>query len=150
MYGYAAPGTGNLLGTFSTLNSTGFSGTNRASETSPTDGSRAIQMNNVALGGLQLSAGTYWIDWAATGTSTSGPWAPPVTYLGMVNGPNPLGQAPNGQQSLAGAAFMPVLDGGSMTADEFPFVLSGRVVPEPGCLSLICLAVSGLLAIRRR
>ncbi len=146
----ATAGTGNLLGTFSTLNSTGFSGTYRASETSPTNADRAIQLNDIDLGGLQLSAGTYWMDWAATGTLASGPWAPPVTYPGVVNGPNPLGASPNGQQSIGGAAFAAVQDGGSLTPDEFPFILKGTVVPEPGCLSLVCLAISGLMALRRR
>ena len=146
------PGTGNLLGTFTTLNSTGFSGIYRTLDTDPlaTTTNRAIQSNEVALGGLQLGRGNYWIDWAATGTLASGPWAPPVTYVGAVNGPNPLGQSPNGMQSIAGGAFAAVMDTGSGTPDEFPFVLQGRMVPEPGCLSMLLLGLSGLLAVRRR
>ena len=32
---------------------------------------------------IQLEAGTYWIAWAATGSTTSGPWGVPVTIWGQ-------------------------------------------------------------------
>ena len=101
------------------------------------------------MGGLQLTAGaTYWLDWSVDGTLASGPWAPPVTYVGAFNGPNPLGQAPNGMQSIGGAAFALVTDSGSLTEDEFPFQIYG--VPEPGCMAMLLLGLSGLMTLRRR
>ena len=98
---------------------------------------------------------TYWISWQVDGSLASGPWAPPVTYNGADNGLNPLGQAPNGMQSISGGAFNPVLDSGSQTGDEFPFIIngfvSGGVIPEPGtALVWTTLAGFGLFVSRRR
>jgi hypothetical protein len=76
-------------------------------------------MANVASTGVSLGAGTYWIVWNTSGTLTSGPWAPPTTTLGSTG-------SGNGMQSLdGGASFAAVVDGGTFTGQDFPFVIEG-------------------------
>ena len=57
----------------------------------------------------------------------------------------------NGAQSLSNAAFNPLVDAGDGLGVEFPFIIAGSVVPEPGTWALMIaggLAVVG--ASRRR
>lgn len=54
----------------------------RAQSTTPTDCQRRIQIVTANIGG-NLPAGTYWVQWGVTGSSTSGPWQPPVTIQGV-------------------------------------------------------------------
>ncbi len=54
----------------------------RAQNTTPTDCTRRIQIVTATIN-ANLPAGTYWIQWGITGTSTSGPWQPPVTIQGV-------------------------------------------------------------------
>ncbi len=62
----------------------------RVSEsTSGTDTDRPV-MINVVNADLFLSPGTYWLDWQAGGTLSSGPWAPPITITGEANTGNAL------------------------------------------------------------
>ncbi len=85
------PGLGTCTN-FSTLNSTGFSGIYRDTQTTAGDSGRAIQLSEVDFGGIVLAPGDYWLDWQVDGTLTSGPWAPPVTWAdGSFNKPNPNG-----------------------------------------------------------
>ncbi len=90
--------------------------------------------------GVTLPAGHYWLDWQFNGSGSSGPWAPPVSFINMTNPPGA-----NGMQSLAGAAFAALQDSGSMTPDDLVFTLVGTPVPEPTTLALF-----GLLALIRR
>jgi hypothetical protein len=125
-----------------------FSGIYRDSETSPGADNRAIQAITVVID-ADFAAGQHWLVWQAIGSASSGPWAPPVTYADVVNAPNPLGQAPNGLQSVdAGLTWLPVEDSGSLTPDEFPFIINGSIIPTPGALALLGLA--GLAGRRRR
>ncbi|MFI5163998.1 MAG: T9SS type A sorting domain-containing protein [Bacteroidia bacterium] len=51
--------------------------------TNATNSQRPIMKNLcVPSPPLHLSAGTYWLDWQAGGTLTSGPWCPPRTLVG--------------------------------------------------------------------
>lgn len=59
----------------------GFSNIYRAQNTTPTDCARRIQ-EAVANIGINLPAGQYWVEVTLTGTSSSGPWVPPVTIAG--------------------------------------------------------------------
>ncbi len=116
----------------------------RVSATTLTDTQRAIFRVDVDIPDVVLPAGSYWLRWGLTGSLASGPWQPP-TADGVVG---------NAVQSLASAAFSPVVDAGDGLGLELPFVISGTVaaIPEPGTWALFLaggLAV-GALARRRR
>ncbi|MFG0328147.1 MAG: hypothetical protein ACF8SC_12885 [Phycisphaerales bacterium JB037] len=133
----------NVVASSNTLLNSGFTNIYRIAENSPnTDTARRVQESEVDFGGAILGAGTYWLDWAAAGSSTSGPWAPPISPLGMT--------APAGANALqfnpSVGAWGALQDGGSMTPDELPFVIKGT--PTPG--SLAVLGFAGLAATRRR
>ncbi len=66
-----------------------------------------------------LPAGTYWLDWQADGTLTSGPWVPPVTVMGQVT----TGDAR--QSTDGGASWAPIVDSGTNTAQGLPFEVYG-------------------------
>ncbi len=65
-----------------------------------------------------LPAGTHWIAWNMAGTLASGPWALPQTLAGQTT-------TGNCQQSIAGAAFVALADGGTTTPIGCAFVLEG-------------------------
>ena len=113
----------------------------RVTATTLANTDRAIFRLNVDVPDFILSAGNYWVRWSMNGSLASGPWAPPTAD----------GAFGNGQQSLAGAAFAGVVDAGDGLGVEFPFIIAGTVVPEPGTWALMIaggLAVVG--AARRR
>jgi len=109
----ATPGVVSLVPTFRALETAG-------------DCLRQIQKIVVDVSAWpDLAAGTYWLSWSATGTLASGPWQPPVTVCAACGktGANAL-------QSIAGAAFAPVLDtlggvGCDNTPQDFPFIVRG-------------------------
>src|SRR5690606_28410564 len=93
----------------------------RDSETTPGATNRPIFDCTVAPTGLTLSAGTYWLDWAFSGSLSSGPWQPPVTILGQTT-------TGNGLQSQNGGAYNPALDSGTNTQQGLPFTVFGSPV----------------------
>ncbi len=108
-----------------------FAGIYRDSEMDVGNSSRAINAITVVVN-ADFAAGSYWIAWDAIGSPNfSGPFAPPVSYPDAVDGLNPLGQAPNAQ-TVAGGEWIPVVDGISLTPDEFPFMIEGTLI-EPPC-----------------
>lgn len=92
----------------------------RASNASPTDTQRPI-MASVATIGTTLAEGTYWVEWATDGSGASGPWAPPISILGVTS-------TGNGKQNIAGT-WGEALDSGTATQQGFPFIIDGNVVP---------------------
>jgi len=137
------PGVGNVVWGDTTTNvlaGTGWMNAYRCKDDDLTMSVRPI-MQNTATVGTVLGPGTYWLDWQTGGTLSSGPWAPPVTILGLTH---PAGA--NGMQSTdGGVTYNPVQDSGSLTPDAFPFIVDGSVVPEPASLLLL-----GLVALLRR
>ena len=117
------PGASTLLfGDMATnrLVSTTWSGAYRVLDTALTANTRPIMANTCSpMGSLQLGEGTYWIAWQTDGTLASGPWAPAVSILGLTT-------TGNGMQSLAGAAYAPVVDVGGQ---GFPFIIEGTNGP---------------------
>jgi len=79
---------------------------------------RPIMVNTVNIvPALNLSAGTYWIEWQAAGTLGSGPWAPAVTVLGSTGTGNALQNT---------GAWAPAMDVGPQ---DFPFIIYGDAGP---------------------
>lgn len=135
------PGQSNIVfgdTTTNVMSATGWSGIYRTTATAPLDTARPIMFVDINLN-LNLGAGTYYLDWAFSGSLASGPWQPPVSD------PNQLVLG-NGLQSLAGGPYNPALDG--TTQQAMPFIIEGTGVPAPGALAL--LGIAGLAARRRR
>ncbi len=98
-----------------------WSGAYRTTETTITNTTRPIMRNVCALNNVVLSTGTFWLDWSATGSLGSGPWAPPRTPINVaVTG--------NGRQRI-GNTWNNALDGGTGTpAQGFPFLIYGTIL----------------------
>jgi hypothetical protein len=62
-------------------------------------------MTNVCTGGAVLPAGTYWIDWQAAGSLSSGPWQPPISILGQTTTGNALQYTSTGWANLVDGTF---------------------------------------------
>ncbi len=125
-----------------------------------TDGSLVGGVNNVPgttrrvksavfdIGGLNLNAGTYWVDYQiAPVAPLTSVFHPSVTLTDARNRPTD-----NAIQFTTAAAWVPFLDTGSPAAlpdlnQDLAFRIDG-VVPEPGALALV--ALSGVALLRRR
>ena len=92
-------------------------------------GSDLIATNRPIMGvvagtsGLNLPAGDYWVVFAATGSTTSGPWCPPITILDQP-------ETGNAMQSLSGV-WAPLIDAGSLGAKGLPFIIHGNAGVNP-------------------
>ncbi|MEI7982069.1 MAG: hypothetical protein WCI71_10480, partial [Bacteroidota bacterium] len=106
------------------LTATYWSGCYRAADLTTT--ARPLMNITAATSGLILPAGEYWIDFAAVGSLTSGPWVPPITVLGQIETGNAI--------QWTGAAWAPITDAGSLAAKGLPFLLYGNVVLDPSIL----------------
>lgn len=112
-----------------------FSNIYRITETTTGNSTRPIMQNTISVGGFTLPAGTYWFDWAASGSLASGPWQPAVV---------PPGQAitGNGRQRIGGT-WNNLVDGGTGTpAQGAPFKVFGTAVTvtaDAGTDAAICL-----------
>jgi len=139
-----APGV-NTVGT-GTWSSTVLTDVYRATAAGASGDGRRVQQVEVNFGGLALNPNTtYWLFMGPTGTGASGPWAPPLTD---VNGASPSGSL-NAHQLNAGV-WAPIVDAGSQTNKDLPFILNGQVVPEPGTFVAIGIGLAGLALARRR
>ena len=111
-----------------------FSNVYRVTETTAGNSTRPIMQNTVNVGGFTLPAGTYWFDWAASGSLASGPWQPARVPVGQsVTG--------NGRQRI-GSTWNNMLDGGTGTpAQGAPFKVFGTaatVTANAGNDAAIC------------
>jgi hypothetical protein len=101
---------------------------------------------------VPLTPGTYWLDWQASGSLSSGPWVPPVSILGTTTKGNAT------QSADSGATWNQLIDTGSggtsSFVQELPFTISGTIttVPESGAypLTFALLGFAGLLLRRSR
>jgi hypothetical protein len=118
-----------------------FSNVYRITETTVGSNVRPIMQNTVNVGGFTLPAGTYWFDWAATGSLASGPWQPPLV---------PPGQAAsgNGRQRI-GSTWNNMVDGGTGTTPQgAPFKVFGTaitVTANAGADAALCLNTTAVL-----
>lgn len=123
------------------LSRTVWSGAYRITETTVGNSTRPIMRNVCATPGLTLQAGTFWIDWASSGSLGSGPWAPSRVPVNQ----NITG---NGRQRI-GSTWNNALDGGTGTpAQGFPFIIYGTIiqpVANAGIDLLTCQGVSMMI-----
>lgn len=112
----------------------------RVTATTLTNTDRAIFRLNADVPDFNLAAGNYWLRWGVAGTLASGPWQPP-TAAGTVG---------NALQGLANGAFNPVVDAGDGLGVEFPFIITGSVVPEPGSIALMLAGGVAVIGAARR
>lgn len=141
-----SPGNGGnvVWGDMTTNLMSGTSWTNiyRTSGTDSQGSTRPIMHVDATGLNINLGAGTYWIEFAMTGTLGSGPWIP------LVSDPNQLIAGNARTFTVATATWADTLDATSQLGVEFPFLLEGTVIPTPGAIALLGLA--GLASRRRR
>jgi hypothetical protein len=77
---------------------------------------------------IVLPPGTYWLDFALTGTLASGPFVPPITILGQ-------GTTGNALQAVAGVWGSAEITSGGIFAQGVPFQIWATVTPVP-CFDL--------------
>ena len=70
-----------------------FSGVYRISEGATGNTDRPVMRLVCNTAGLSLSGGSYWVDYQAEGSGSSGPWAVPVTINGQANTGNAIQRA---------------------------------------------------------
>ncbi|HOW25380.1 MAG TPA: DUF11 domain-containing protein [Bacteroidales bacterium] len=99
------------------LTSTSWTNIYRVLEDNLTMTNRPIMRLVCSTPGLTLTAGIYWVEYSATGSLSSGPWAEPITITGQST-------TGNGKQNLAGT-WGGALDTGSGAQQGFPFLISG-------------------------
>lgn len=131
-------GTANNFAVSST-----FTNVYRVSGGSTTDGTRRIQQVDVTGLNINLAAGNQFLVWSLTGTSASGPWTPALPLANATFGQN-------AQQSLANAAFAPLVMGGQSYGIDLPFQIYGEAVPEPATMTILGLGAAALVARRRK
>lgn len=136
--------------------SSSFSNILRVTETTTgTTNNRSIMATSLDLGGLDLTAGTYWLDWSLTGSvAFSGPFGPPITIVGQTT------TGDGSQSGDAGATYAPILDGITGTAQGLPFVCTGAFpsgdLPVPTldwrglAILLLALSAAAVFMMRRR
>ncbi len=124
------------------LSSTDWTGIYRTSATAFDNTQRPI-MNIVADGlDINLGNGSYWVEFAATGSAASGPWVPLVSSpVEAVIGNSLL-------YTVSSATWSTATDGGNGLGYELPFLIDGTVVPAPAAIAMLGLA--GLAGSRRR
>lgn len=134
---------GNL--TDNLLSSAAFTSIYRVTDTSLTANNRPVMelQANVAV---TLPSGSYWLEWAAAGSLSSGPWAPPITIVGQTVTGN--------ARQYATSAWQDIVDSGTSTQQGLPFKLEGDVesVPEPGQWAMMGVTLAGAAGVlwRRR
>jgi hypothetical protein len=116
----------------------------RVTTTTLTSTARAVFKMNADIPDLVLPAGNYFLTWALTGSSTSGPFVPPV---GGASGSGNALQGPVG-----GTTFAAVTDGLSLQPFDVPFAIQGTVIaiPEPTSLALMLAGGLGVAGLARR
>lgn len=118
------PGSSVVFGDTTTnrMLGSGFANVYRVAPTALTDPARPVMASVVTLGGLQLSEGSYWLDWQSAGTPGTDPWTPFVTI-----DDGPLKPGSNARLLDPGTqAWQRLRDAGSNKSQDLPFAIVGR------------------------
>jgi hypothetical protein len=91
----------------------------RVDEPSLTSTNRAVYRITCTVPWWALPEGHYWLDWQTDGSLSGGPYVPPVSIPGQTHPPGA-----NALQRSAGS-WSPIQDPGSLTPDDFKFVIRG-------------------------
>ncbi|TVQ60752.1 MAG: hypothetical protein EA379_07580 [Phycisphaerales bacterium] len=107
-----------------------------------TNTQRRVNSLTFDLGGMNLGAGTYWIDWQVIGNGSG--WAPFVMLPDPTGGAATTTVLGNGRQMTNLGVWQDIagVDGPL----ELPFIVTG--IPSPGAAAL--LGIAGLVGARRR
>jgi hypothetical protein len=105
----------------------------RTTDTDTAGATRRIQQLTANVN-LTLAAGTYWLDWGYTGIS----FTPPLSAAGA--------QPPAGNAvQFNGTDWVASLDNmGAGQQMDYPFIVNGTAIPEPGSVGLMLLGGAGL------
>lgn len=140
------PGSGASViygdATTNVLSATGFTNIYRTAPTDNISTNRPIMFIDIDLGGFNLTAGTYWLDWGLQGTLGSGPWAPPVS--------DPITFPVGNALQLNAGNWANLLDSAANVQVALPFIINSQsqsIVPEPSTLTLL---LGGLCLLMRR
>jgi len=82
-----------------------------------TSADRPVMLVRADASGCALTPGTYWIQWALTGSLVSGPWCPFITINGVATTGNAL------YSDDGGTTWYDSKDSGSDTVQGYPFIL---------------------------
>jgi len=125
------PGNGGsvIFGDASTdvLSSVEFSNIYRVSEGNESAESRPVMEAILDVDGLDLEAGTYWVDVQFDGDLSSGPWMPPVTVLDR-----PVTGNGDAVQYTANTDSW-IVFGSGVYEQSFPYTYSGSIQNAAGC-----------------
>lgn len=122
------------------LTTSTFTNIYRVTETTLGDTSRPIMAATASGLSVDLAPGTYWLDWAYTGSLASGPWAPAITILGTAVTGNGMQFTTPTPPTLG--AWANAMDGGTGTpAQGFPFTIEGVQGSVEADLSITKVAV---------
>jgi hypothetical protein len=102
-----------------------------------TSSNRRIQVGTVTGLNIFLAAGTHFLSFQAAGVNFTPPLPTSLATHGM-----------NAQQSIAGGAFAPAVNGPG--GADAAFIIHGQAVPEPGSMIALGLGAAALAARRRR
>ena len=99
----------------------------RGSDFSATN--RPVMRNVCTTPSLVLPSGSYFVDWQASGSLSSGPWNPPIT----ISGQNSTGNA----QYYSGGNWYPVYgDSTNIYPQGLPFIIYGRIGAYPSIINI--------------
>ncbi|HRS54737.1 MAG TPA: GEVED domain-containing protein, partial [Bacteroidales bacterium] len=114
-----APGSNVIWGdtTTNVLTNSYWSGVYRVQEGSSGGNTRPIMKLVCSTTGLSLPAGTYWVDYQAAGSGSSGPWAPPIVITGQANTGNAI--------QRSSYVWAPIVD---VAPQGLPFLIYGTCI----------------------
>lgn len=125
------------------LTGTDFAGIYRVVDNDFGSVARPVMYLDAVLGSLSLAPGAYWVNWAATGSLGSGPWAPPISYANSV-------AATGNAMQFGTSGWVNLIDG---APKGLPFQVYGAAVasvPEPSTYLMLASGLAAIAGVARR